>query len=209
MLASDSSPLRSIQVSMIPNGQELPVFDLNTQDRITIEFQAKLLSFRRANLGAARRLQFDASKFTFALRDLARGIAAATPDDAELQAEVFDLLREHDAEIRSERWTELSSVAVEAVLVAGHESRGGVIYVADLAEIAQEIFRCRGETETEINPAMLGKMLKILGFTTERDADGKKLILTDALINRATQLARDFGGPEAGEDRPMDTNKQG
>ncbi len=209
MLASDSSPLRSIQVSMIPTGQELPVFDLNTQDRIAIEFQAKLLSFRRANLGAARRLQFDASKFTFALRDLARGIAAATPDDAELQAEVFDLLREHDAEIRSERWTELSSVAVEAVLVAGHESRGGVIYVADLAEIAQEILRRRGETETEINPAMLGKMLKILGFTTERDAEGKKLLLTDARISRATQLARDFGSPEVEEDGPVNTRQQG
>ncbi len=206
----DSGRHRSIQISMVPTGQELPVFDSDTQHRIATEFQAKLLSFRRANLGAARKIQFDASRFTFALRDLARNIAAATPDDAESQAEVLELLREHDAEVRSERWTELSSVAIEAVLIAGHESPGGVIYVADLAEIAQEILRRRGEAKAEITAGVIGKTLKLLGFATEpRDAQGKKLLLTDALISRARQLAHDFDGLEVEDRGPVDTSHQG
>jgi hypothetical protein len=203
VFVGDSWPPRSIQVSMIPKAQELPVFAPEEQLRITDEFQAKLLSFRRANLSVARKLQFDVSKFTPALRNLARSMAAATPDDTGLQTEVFELLRERDAEIRSEQWTAPNSVAIEAVLVTGQESPGGVIYVADLAAVAQEIMRRRGEEKAEINPAVFGKTLKVLGFTTEpRDAKGKKLILTDALVSRARQLARAFDGPEVEDDGP-------
>jgi hypothetical protein len=196
VLANDSWPSRSIQISMIPTGQDLPVFDLDAQHRISRESQAKLLSFRRTNLSAARRLRFDASKFTFALRDVARSIAAATPDDTELQNEIFDLLREPDAEIRSEKWLELSCVLIEAVLVACHEAPGGVIYVSDLTEIAGEILKRRGK-ESKIDPGKFGKRLKLLGFATEpRDAKGSRLCLTEAVRNRAQQLARDFGVPE-------------
>ena len=54
---------------MIPTEQELPPLDFDVQHRITNEFQAKQLSFRRAGLGVARTMDFDASKFSFALRD--------------------------------------------------------------------------------------------------------------------------------------------
>jgi hypothetical protein len=188
---------------MVPTGQKLPPLDTELLDQITNEFQAKLLGFRRANLGAARRLQFDASQFTFALRDLACGMAAATPGDPELQAEVFEMLQEQDAEIRSEQWIDPNVIAVEAVLVAYFESPGGVAYVSDLAEIAQEISRRRGG-ETTIDPGVFGKCLKDLGFTTKRDARGKKLHLTEAVRDRAEQFAGDFGGPEAGDNRQAD-----
>jgi len=195
LLPGDSSPLRSIQIPTIPTEQELPPLDFDARHRITSEFQAKLLSFRRANLGVARKMQFDASKFTPALRDHARSLAAATPDDLELQAEVFDLLRAEDAEIRADKLIDPSAIAGEAVLVAWHGSPGGIAYVADLAAIAEEMLRRRGE-ESRIEPAALGKQLKFLGFATERDAKGKKLRLTQAVRDRAQQLVREFGGPE-------------
>jgi hypothetical protein len=196
-LASESWTCRSIEISMIPTGQELPAFDQDVQEQIAIEFQSKMLSFRRASLGTARRLRFDASKVELALRDLACSLAAATPDDQELQAEVCDLLKEKDDEIRSEKWTSLHSAAIAAVLVVGHESPGGRVYISEVAPLAQEILRRRGSA-AEINPAVLGKILKTLGFTTEpRDARGKKLNLTIA-VPHAEQLARDFGVPNVG-----------
>lgn len=206
--SSDSWPVRSIQVAMIPTGEGLPVFDLDAQHRIANEFQAKLPSFRRANFGVARKMRFDASKFTFALRDLARSIAAATPDDTELQAEVFDLLREEDAEIRSDKWIDLSVIAAEAVLVAHQGSPGGTVYASELAEIAEEISRRRGQ-ETLIEPAVFGKRLRLLGFATQRDAKGKKLRLTDAVCERAEQLIGDLGGSEVADDRPANTSQEG
>jgi hypothetical protein len=207
--AGDSWPTRSIPIPMIPTGQELPVFDLDAHDEITTEFQAKLVSFRRANLGAARRLQFDASKFAFALRDLARSVAGATPDDPELQAELFDLLREEDSECRSGRWIDLSTITIEAVLFACRESPGGMIYVSDLAEIAQQILRRRGE-ESKVDPGVFGKRMKFLGFTSEpRDAKGKKLRLTDAVCSRAELLAHDFGSPEVGVAGLVEVSQRG
>lgn len=207
--SGDSWPTRSIPISMNPTGQELPGFDSDAQDRITSEFQAKLLSFRRANLGAARKLQFDASRFTFALRDLARSIAAATPDDPELQGALFDLLQEEDAESRSGRWVDSSLITVEAVQVACRESPGEVIYVSDLSEIAERILRGRGE-ESKVDPGVFGKRLKLLGFTSEpRDAKGKKLRLTDVVCSRAEQLARAFGSPDVADDGLVNASQRG
>ncbi len=191
---------RSIQISMIPTGQELPAFGSDQQLRITDEFQAKLLSFRRANLDAARGLHFDASRFSFELQNLACSMAAATPDDSELQAELLDLLREEDVENRSARWTDLRVITAEAVLVAYSESPGGFVYVSKLAEFAEGILKGRGE-DTSIELGTFGKLLKDLGFVTEpRDAKGKKLRLTEAVQSRAQQLVRDFGGPEFVDD---------
>ena len=165
---------------------------------LAAEFQAKLLSFRRANLGAAQRLNFDASKFSLGLRDLAHSLAAATPDDAELQADVFELLREEDAESCSAQWIDLTVITVEAVLVAYRESPGETVYVSELSNIAQALSNGRGGVST-IDPGAFGKRLKLLGFATEpRDAKGKKLRLTEAVRDRALQLARDLDipGPE-------------
>jgi hypothetical protein len=201
VFAGDSCPSRSIQIPMIHMEQELPAFDFDARHRITDEFQTKLLSFRRETLGVARKMEFDASRFTVALRDRARSLAAATPDDLELQAEVFDLLREEDAEIRADKLIDPSAIAGEAVLVAWHGSPGGFAYVTDLATTAEVMIRGRGEHST-IDPAVFGKLLKLLGFATERDAKGKKLRLTEAVRERAQQIVRDFGGSEVGDDQP-------
>jgi len=199
VLTGDCWPLRSIQISMLPAEAALPPFDQEAQRQIATEFQAKLLSYRRANLDAAQRLNFDASKFSFALRNLAHSLAAATPDDVELQADVFELLREEETESRSARWTDLSVIALEAVLVAYRESPGDGVYVSELSNIAQALLKGRGEDWT-IDPGVFGKRLKILGFVTEpRDAKGKKLRLTEAVHSRALQVARDLGAPEIEE----------
>jgi hypothetical protein len=193
----DNGPcsFRSVEIPMLPTDQRLPVFDVSIQHRIASDFQPKLLDFRRANIGKARGARFDASSFSQPLRALVQSLAAATPDDVDLQAEFSNLLREEDAEARSARWIDLSTVAIEAVLVAcGEESRA--VYVGDLARIAEEIWKRRGR-ETGLDPGAFGKRLKLLGFTTEpRDANGVKFVLTESVRSRAHQLARDFGVPE-------------
>jgi len=199
---SEPLSLRSMQIPMIPGGAQLPTFDLDVQHRVTGDFQAKLLSFRRVNLSAACKLQFDSSKFTFPMRELAHCIAAATPDDAELQAEVFDLFRDRDEEIHAGTWIELSAVAVESILMACRESPGGVIYVGGLAEIAQEILSRRGG-DSSIDPGAFGRRLNILGFRTEpRDAKGMKIRLTEDVCRRARQLACDLGVHQVGDPAP-------
>ncbi len=197
MNASDSAGSRSIQITMVPTGGELPIFDWETRHRVTSEFQAKLLGFRCASLVKARKFHFDVSRFTMELRDTAYAFAASTPDDTELQSKVFDLFKEQDEEIRSERWTALSSVVLEAILVAAYESAGKAVYAADLSELAQEILRRRGEVNAELDPAVFGKTLKALGFITARDARGKKLLLTDTVVGDARKILGSVGISEA------------
>jgi hypothetical protein len=196
-LADDCGPHRSIKIPMIPAGQAVPPFDQETQERIASEFQPKLLDFRRAKLTKAFRLKFDASKFDATLRNLARSLATATPDDPDLQAEIFELLRDQDADIRSARWIDPNVIAVEALLVACNESLGEMVYVGELARLAEATLRGRGEERT-IDPGVFGKRLQLLGFVTEpRDAKGVRLRLTDEVRNQALALARDLGAPES------------
>jgi hypothetical protein len=202
--SGESFSHRSILIPMVPGGAQLPVFDPEMQHRVVIDFQGKLLNFRRANLSAAFKLQFDSSKFAFSIRPLAHAITAGTPDDGELQAEVFDLLREKDDEILAERWTALRCIAIEALLVAGHDSPGGLVYVSELAAIAQEILQRRGD-DSAIDPGAFGKQLKLLGFWTEpRDAKGIKIRMNEDVCRRARQLARDFGVPHVEDVAPTE-----
>jgi hypothetical protein len=199
VFAYEPSPLRSIQISMVPTETALPVFDQHTEQLIASEFQAKLLSFRRTNLAAAQGVHFDATNFSRPLRDLAQSFALVTPDDPELQASVFALLREEDTESRSSKWIDPNVVAVEAVLTAWDEAPGGAVYVSELSDIAKVLLNGRG-VDSPLDPGSFGKHLKILGFVTEpRDARGKKLRLTEAVHNRALQLAQDLGAPEIEE----------
>jgi hypothetical protein len=192
----ESLTVRSIRVPMVPGGTQLPGFAVDVQHRIAADFQGRLLGFRRANLRAACNLRFDTSKFIFSMRDLAHSFAAATPDDAALQTGVFDLLQGQDQEIRNSNWTGLSSVTVEAVVVACRKSPGGYRYVGELAAIGQEILFRRGGYDI-VDPSVLGKRLKSLGFRTEpRDAKGFRLRLTEDVCRRAQQLARDLCPPE-------------
>lgn len=201
LAASNSWSSRAIYISMVPTGRDLPVLDLDSQRRITHEYQAKLLSFRRANLGAAHRLKFDVSKFAFPLQYLAHCLAGATPDDPQLQAEVITLLKDEDEDIRNSRFVDVNCVAIEAVLVAAHESAGSAIYVSELALLNQEILKARGEM-LDTDPGMFGKRLKELGFTVKRDKRGSKLTLTNATIDHARQLAQDFGVMNGENNRP-------
>ena len=90
--SGESLSHRSIQIPTIPGGPQLPVFDPDIQHRVTADFQSRLVNFRRVNLSAACKLRFDPSKFGFPMGELALSIAAAPPDETELQSEIFDLV---------------------------------------------------------------------------------------------------------------------
>jgi hypothetical protein len=197
-----SGQQRTIEIRLNATGKMLRRFDSSMQQRIADEFQARLLGFRRANLFAAGRIQFDASRLDMTLRMLAASLAAATPDEQELQDEVVDLLRDDDNERRSERWTDPKSVACEAVLVAYDGKPGESIYVGELAQIAHSILLRRQAEDPEVSPGELGKVLRALGIKTQpRDAKGIKLLLSDDLAQHARSLCREFGGPQVDKKR--------
>jgi hypothetical protein len=181
---------------MLTTAQRIPILDASIQDHIASEFQPKLLDFRLANLGKACSKRFDLASFSHQLRPLAQSLAAATPDQIDLQAELGELLRDEEEDVRSANWVDLSTVVIESILVACEGKKGPIAYVGDLAEIAQEIWKRRGKN-ADIDPGAFGKKLKLLGFKTEpRDAKGISLALTEPVCSRAHQLARDLDVPD-------------
>jgi hypothetical protein len=185
---------RFLQIPILPGSRRLIELDLATQHQILAEFQPRLLGFRRLKLADAQKASYDASSLIFPLRELAQSLAAATPDDAVLRAEVVELLREEDTDIRSARWTDLGTIVVEALLVVCHEEKD-FVYVGELAEIAQEIRMDRGE-QGQVDSGTVGKRLKSLGFVTEpRDECGVRLRLGTDVCDRAHRLADVMGAP--------------
>jgi hypothetical protein len=126
-----------------------------------------------------------------------------------LQSEVLELLKETDKQVRCEHLVDLSVIAVEAVLVASHEPQGPCAYVCDLVNIAQEILKRRGEGDAPVDAGRFGRRLKSLGFTTERDARGMKLRLTEAVRNRAQQLAQELGVAGSADNPPAEKPQPG
>lgn len=186
---------RSVQIPVIPTNQQLATFDPNVQHRISAEFQPRLLGYRFANYSKALALQFDASRFTHSLRELAYSLAATTPEDADLQADVLELLKDEDIYIRSAKWVDFTTVVIESLVFARRQWAGEKKYVGDLAEVAHEIWKGRG-VNTAVDPGAYGKRLQLLGFASEpRDAKGVRLHLTDDVCKRVEQLARDFSVP--------------
>ena len=187
---------RSVEVPMPLVGVEVPVLTRERQHQIRDAFQPQLLAYRCENFVEACDLQFDASKLSNSLRPLARTLAAATPTDADLRAQVFDLLHDEDREARSKRWTDLFTVVIETILFHCAEAPGTDMYVGDLARTVQGILHHRGE-EVDVDPGAIGKKLKMLGFKTEpRDAKGVRLHLGEQVRQRAQRLAHEFEIPE-------------
>ena len=193
--AEDNWRGSSIRVPCMPIGAPVPVLDDEQRRRIVEEFQPKLLAFRFANHAKASSTRFDTSKFAIPLRDLAHGLAAATPEEDELQGDLHPLFQVENAEIQAANWVNLNTVIIEAMLVYCREGKLESVYVGGIAEMAQKILEGRGEARN-LDPGEVGRRIKSLGFSTEpRDARGMKLRLSRSVCLRVHDLAHQFDVP--------------
>jgi hypothetical protein len=189
----------SIRVPCMPTSGRLPVLNAGQQQRIAEEFQAKLLGFRLSHYPAACATSFDTSKFAFPLQQLAMSLAAATPEDAELQAELHTLLQEENAEIEAANWVDPNTFIVEAILAHCREAKLQSVYVGEIAAMAGKILEGRGDLR-RLDAGETGRRIKNLGFAAEpRDARGVKLRLTNEVCVRAHELAHQFDVPAVRE----------
>jgi len=184
-----------IEISVIQASRKLPILHDSAQLRISRDFQAKLLSYRLTNYQKVLNSRFGAPELTSPIREIARSLGACTPDDADLQQEVINLLKARDAQIRSERWVEVNIVLIEALLGLVHEGKVRSPYVGQIAEAASVILAYRDDKQ-ELEARRVGEILRQLNLATEpRDGRGVKLILTPAVSRRIHELARDCDVP--------------
>ena len=187
--------MSSIRLPCTPTSGRLPVLDAEQQQRIAEEFQAKLLGFRLSHYPAACATSFNHFEVCLPLRQLAMSLAAATPDDADLQDELHALLEEENAEIEAANWVDPNTVIVEAILAHCREAKMQSVYIGEIAAMAGKILEGRGDLR-RLDAGETGRRIKNLGFSAEpRDAKGVKLRLTNEVCVRAHELAHQFDVP--------------
>ena len=126
-------------------------------------------------------------------------LAAATPEDADLQGELHALLEEESAEIEAANWVDPNTVIVEAILAHCREAKMQSVYVGEIAAMAGKILEGRGDLR-RLDAGETGRRIKNLGFSAEpRDAKGVKLRLTNEVCVRAHELAHHFDVPAVRE----------
>jgi len=193
--AHGSGVIPSLEISVVPAGQRLPVIDYTVRQKIANDFQPRLLGYRLANFSKVLNSSFDAAELTPSLRELAQNLSACTPDDPELQAQVPEFLRTQDKEMRSAAWLDTNTVIIETALAFIHEGKEDYVYVGEIAQSAEEILSRRGENR-KLEPRAVGARLGALGLITEpRDKKGIRLVLSSEVSRRVHELAYSFSVP--------------
>lgn len=186
---------QALQITLSPAGRDVPFLADSLCERITDEFQSKLLHYRLTNLGKIRIPPIDVSQLTAPMQDLARSLASCVADDEELQHGVVRLLRERDQGVHLNLSTELRSVVLEALLFCCHCEGRSHVLAGELADIVNTIWERRAAGR-HATPESVGWKLRTLDLRTEPiDGAGHGLRLSEAVRARIHGLARGYRVP--------------
>jgi hypothetical protein len=188
-----------IHVPMGPVCREPDTLSDSEEEKIAETFQAKLLGYRLANHSKVLRSTFDVPQFSLEMREQARSMGRCTPDDTDLQQELVHVLSAHDAEIRSERWTDVNTILVEVILAGCHEADRQHLYIGEIAKDVRALLEDRGERR-QVEPREVGERLRGAGLIAERVSKGFRLRLSQVVRRRVHELAYSIDAPtiEAG-----------
>jgi len=191
-LNDDAFGGRAIKIPVTLTCRTLPLLDKRARQEIADEFQPKLLMYRLANYSRVAKCDFDVPYFLPPVRELARFLRACGPDAPEFQQQIVALLKERNAEVQTDRSTNLCSFVVEAMLSLCHEFKRESVRVAEVADRVNTILSQRGEMLT-LNAKAVGTRLSKLHLYTKRlDAKSRGLLLTDAALQLIHKLAEDY-----------------
>jgi hypothetical protein len=185
----------AVKIPLIPIGRTLPALDERELVRIANDFQPRLLSYRFATFLKAQESRFDNSISDFATRETINTLAACTPENTDLQAEIVDLVADQMEEVCHARWTDPTVILIESLLLLCHLSGEPGPYVGQVTDTMKTLFSARGE-EKDLKPNQVGSLIRRLGLETEpRDKHGIQLLLTETACRKIHELARNFAVP--------------
>jgi hypothetical protein len=181
-----------LRINLTPLRGKLPILDSEAQEKIARKFQAQLLNYRTRNIERVRQSAFDFPWLTSGMRILARVLGACIVDAPELQAGLAPFFQRQQQGMREQAWLDKRCVAIETGLAYCHsEQNEQRIYVGKFADDVNTVFKGRGHVES-LEPEEMGKILRSLGFSPERDRKGYAICLTDKVRRHMHRLAFQF-----------------
>ena len=181
-----------LSINLPPFRRNLPVVRAATLQKITANFQPRLLDYRLKYFAHVRDSDFDAPEFESNLRVVARALGSCIVDAPELQAGVPPLLEGQQEVVRANRWIDPQCIAIEALLEHSHiDHEPRRVGVGELADAATAILARRGETSVS-KAKEVGNQLRQLGFYPKRDSQGYAIVLNEEVRRQIHSLARDY-----------------
>ena len=184
---SPTSPV--LRIVLIPPAGPIAPLDEESEARIATEFQSRFVGFRLRSFKHVRVPEFDVSKLTPALQELARSLGAALVGDKELQGKILASLSPEDEKIRAERSSTVEVLVIETLLFYCHKDGISQIRSFELARTVSALYAGRG-SDAMISAESAGWTMKRLGLPTSTiDSAGNGLKLADSTRRAVHELA--------------------
>ena len=183
-----------IHISAAPSQLRSSALDERVLNEIANAYQPRLLMYRLKNAGKGLESPVDVSNFTFATRELARGLAACFPEDPELARDTVQLLRPQDEEIRGLRACDVNCGIIEIFWGLVHDGKQREVRVDELAKLVNALLRSRGET-LEYSAEEIGWRLHNLNIPRHTSSSGRNVVLGRDTSQSVHRLARDYDLP--------------
>ena len=180
-----------LRVDIPPSRGHLLILDAIEQQEIATVFQSQLLSYRCQHFTDVCDSTCDFPEFDSPIRILGRILGKPIVKLPEVQASLEPLLRNLQEDAQASRAYDLHCVTIEALLHHVHKDPGQKIHVGDLTDTIMRILKLRGQVR-EIEPEVVGRILRRDGFAARRDARGFSLRLDESVCVRIHELAHRF-----------------
>jgi hypothetical protein len=182
-----------IHISAAPSQLQSRTLDERVQNKIANAFQPRLLMYRLKNSGKVLE-SVDVSKFTFAMRPLARTLAACFPEDSELARDTVQLLRPQDEEVRGQRSCDVNCAIVEILRGIIDDRKQKAVRVNELAKFVNALLRSRGETLI-YSAEEIGWKLRGLNIPRHPSSSGRQVLLRQDTRQSVHRLAQAYDLP--------------
>jgi len=200
---------RGLVVVSRPSVRALSVLDPNALAEIEDQLQPKLLAFRLENFRRAKPVTLASSRLTPRTLDIVRALAIPFLGDPELERELLEIIKPHDAQATTDRHDEPEWVVMTALLRKIHRRGAGsaLLTVKELTSDVEYQLAEAGESY-HLKPRKVGEVLRSLGFPTQRLGSlGRGLRVSRTLVRSIHVTAKNLGICRADTYIPEDSDE--
>lgn len=161
-------------------------------EEMTQSMQNQLLRYRSEHLPAVSKLELSAAGFSPDFNAIASALGECIVDAPDLRNELVSLLGPYSEQQIAERFDDLGTLAVRAVLSLCHQGKVQIL-VSEIAAEVNRVLRGRGE-RLQLSPEKAGHRLKKAGLLSRRmGAAGNGFQLDHATQVRLHEVAAAHG----------------
>jgi hypothetical protein len=183
---------RGLVVTMRPTTRDLPALDLDALAGIADRLQPSLLAFRLENYERVKPAALASSRLSPRMLDIARALSLPLLGDPDLECELIEIVKPHDAQAKIDRHGEPEWVVITALYARIHRATN-TLTVQELTFEVDDVLANAGESY-RLKPRKVGDILRSLGYPTQKLGNqGRGLRLSQELVRSIHTTAKNLG----------------